>query len=141
RHGEKKLEILKLILMGNSGVGKTNFSQFLRKQRLTKKHISTDSLDIQSWKPPFLKSESGEPMLLNIFDFGGQDYYHDLHRLYYSHDTAYVLLWDTATNFYAERKERLTDNTELVYEDFPIEYWLESIKYVLYGKEAFDFNN
>lgn len=141
KHGEKKLEVLKLILMGNSGVGKTNFSQFLRKQRLSQKHISTDSLDIQSWKPPFLKMENGDPMLVNIFDFGGQDYYHDLHRLYYSHDTAYVLLWDTSTNFYAERKEQLADNTELVYEDFPIEYWLESIKYVLYGKEAYDYNN
>ena len=140
KHGEKKLEILKLILMGNSGVGKTNFSQFLRKQKLNKNHISTDTLEIQSWKAPFLKSESGEPMLVNIFDFGGQDYYHDLHRLYYSHDTAYVLLWDTATNFYSERKGQLADKTELIYEDFPIEYWLESIKYILYGKEAYDYN-
>ncbi|RYY12294.1 MAG: hypothetical protein EOO04_33805, partial [Chitinophagaceae bacterium] len=139
-HGEKKLEVLKLILMGNSGVGKTNFSQFLRKQKLNKTHVSTDTLDIQSWRAPFLKSESGELMLVNIFDFGGQDYYHDLHRLYYSHDTAYVLLWDTATNFYAERKEQLADKTELIYEDFPIEYWLESIKYILYGKEAYVFN-
>ncbi|MHA4846057.1 TIR domain-containing protein [Flavitalea antarctica] len=140
RHGEKKLEVLKLILMGNSGVGKTNFSQFLRKQKLNESHVSTDTLEIQSWKAPFLKSESGEMMLVNIFDFGGQDYYHDLHRLYYSHDTAYVLLWDTATNLYAERKEQLPDKSELIYEDFPIEYWLESIRYILYGKEPYLFN-
>jgi len=139
-HGEKKLEVLKLILMGNSGVGKTNFSQFLRDKEVNQNHVSTDTLEIQSWRAPFLKSESGELMLVNIFDFGGQDYYHDLHRLYYSHDTAYVLLWDTATNFYAERKEKLADKTELIYEDFPIEYWLESIKYILYGKEAHVFN-
>lgn len=139
RYGEKKLEVLKLILMGNSGVGKTNFSQFLRKKQLSQKHHSTDSLDIQSWKAPFLKTETGESMLVNIFDFGGQDYYHDLHRLYYSHDTAYVLLWDTGSNFYAERTEELADKTQLVYEDFPVEYWLESIKYVLYGKEAYDY--
>ncbi|MBC7826556.1 MAG: TIR domain-containing protein, partial [Chitinophagaceae bacterium] len=141
QHGHKKLEVLKLILMGNSGVGKTNFSQFIRKQTLNTNHVSTDTLDIQSWKAPFLKSEDGELMLVNIFDFGGQDYYHDLHRLYYSHDTAYVLLWDTATNYYAERKEELADKTEMIYEDFPIEYWLESIRYILYGKKAIVFDS
>ncbi|MBX2923481.1 MAG: TIR domain-containing protein [Chitinophagaceae bacterium] len=140
KHGEKKLEILKLVLVGNSGTGKTNFSQFLRKKKQAKDHISTDTLDIQSWRPSFLRSaESGEPMLVNIFDFGGQDYYHDLHRLYYSHDTAYVLLWDIVSNCYAERTEKLKDGTELVFENFPIEYWLESIKYNLYGKEVHDY--
>lgn len=139
QHGDKKLEIIKLILVGNSGVGKTNFSELLQKKKINSRHISTDTLSIQSWRAPFLKSESGNEMMVNIFDFGGQDYYHDLHRLYYSHDTAYVLLWDTITNAYAERKEKLNDKTELIYEDFPIEYWLESIQYNLYGKEAFDF--
>ena len=138
-HGDKKLEIIKLILVGNSGVGKTNFSELLQKKKVNSRHVSTDTLSIQSWRAPFLKSESGNEMMVNIFDFGGQDYYHDLHRLYYSHDTAYVLLWDTGTNAYAERKEKLDDTTELIYEDFPIEYWLESIQYNLYGKEAFDF--
>jgi internalin A len=140
QHGDKKLEVVKLILVGNSGVGKTNFSQFLRNQQLNEKHISTDTLDIQTWKAPFLKAESGEEMQVNIFDFGGQDYYHDLHRLYYSHDTAYILLWDTSTNYYDTLKENLSDGTELDYENFPIEYWLESIRYNLFGKEAPDFN-
>lgn len=140
QHGDKKLEIIKLILVGNSGVGKTNFCELIQKKKVTKHHVSTDTLNIQAWRAPFLKSEEGNAMMVNIFDFGGQDYYHDLHRLYYSHDTAYVLLWDTKTNQYAERKENLNDNSELVYEDFPIEYWLESIQYNLYGKESFDFD-
>ncbi|WP_221392587.1 TIR domain-containing protein [Dyadobacter sp. NIV53] len=140
-HGEEKLEILKLILVGNSGVGKTNFSQFLRKVKLNKTHQSTQMLDIQTWKAPFLISEGGDPMRVNIFDFGGQDYYHDAHRLYYSHDTAYVLLWDTSSNFYSERQEILADRTDLVYEDYPIEYWLESIQYNLYGKEIYNYGD
>ena len=140
-HGYKKLEIMKLILVGNSGVGKTNLSQFLRNQTVQKEHISTQVLDIQSWYPDFLKSADGEPMLVNIFDFGGQDYYHDSHRLYYSHDTAYVLLWDSKSNKYEEKEEPLTDTTKLVYENYPIEYWLESIQYNLYGKETVDYTS
>lgn len=134
-YGTRKLEIVKLILVGNSKVGKTNFSEFLRGRTLTKDHNSTHLLDIQSWDATFLKSASGEPMRVNIFDFGGQDYYHDSHRMYYSHDTAYILLWDTATNCYSEETETINGQPEaLVYENFPLEYWLESINYNLFDK-------
>lgn len=135
-YGIRKLEIVKLILVGNSGVGKTNFSQFLRGKRLTPVHNSTHLLDIQGFKAPFLKTESGKPMHVNVFDFGGQDYYHDSHRMYYSHDTMYVLLWDTATNKHSEEADALPagSTNATTYDNFPLEYWLESIKYNLRDK-------
>ena len=134
-YGTRKLEIVKLILVGNSKVGKTNFSEFLRGVKLARNHNSTHLLDIQPWDASFLKTESGEPMRVNIFDFGGQDYYHDAHRMYYSHDTAYILLWDTATNNYSEEPETIAGQPEtLIYENFPLAYWLESINYNLAGK-------
>ncbi|HEV7350952.1 TIR domain-containing protein [Telluribacter sp.] len=141
-YGTKKLEILKLILVGNSRVGKTNLSEFLRGQALTPIHNSTHLLDIQPWDATFLTTESGKPMRVNIFDFGGQDYYHDSHRMYYSHDTAYILLWDTVTNKYSEEQEKgepLSEN--FLYENFPLEYWLESIRYNLTDKFRHDFSN
>jgi internalin A len=135
-YGLKKLEIVKLILVGNSGVGKTNFSQFLRRKRLTRAHNSTHLLNIQGFDAPFLRSESDNPMRINIFDFGGQDYYHDSHRLYYSHDTMYVLLWDAATNRHSVEQDALAagDTVASTYDNFPLEYWLESIKYNLRDK-------
>jgi internalin A len=137
--GTQKLEILKVILIGNSGVGKTNFSQYLRGEQLNQTHESTHVLDIKPWRASFLKSDSGELMLVNIFDFGGQDYYHDLHPLYYSHDTAYVLLWDTSTNHYDEVSEQIEGQTTVWFEHYPLTYWLESISYCLNGKEAYDY--
>ncbi|GAA4470408.1 hypothetical protein GCM10023189_58950 [Nibrella saemangeumensis] len=134
-YGTRKLEIVKFILVGNSKVGKTNFSEFLRGADLTPNHNSTHLLDIKSWDAPFLRSESGTLMKVNIFDFGGQDYYHDSHRMYYSHDTAYILLWDTTTNNYSVETEAVAGQADaLVYENFPLEYWLESINYNLIDK-------
>jgi internalin A len=102
---------------------------------MSPEHNSTHLLDIQSWEAGFLISPSGKPMLVNIFDFGGQDYYHDAHRMYYSHDTAYILLWDTSTNRYSEETEKTNDpDNVLVYENYPLEYWLESINYNLADK-------
>jgi len=138
----RKLEILKLILVGNSNVGKTNLSEFLRGLEITPAHNSTHILDIQTWHAPFLRSESGQLMRVNIFDFGGQDYYHDSHRLYYSHDTAYILLWDTGTNKYSEEVERGNEPDDtIIYENYPLEYWLESINYNLAGRGKISFDS
>jgi len=135
QYGVRKLEMVKMILVGNSRVGKTNFSQFLRKGKIDPKSKSTHLLDIQEWDAPFLKSEDDTVTRVAIFDFGGQDYYHDSHRLYYSHDTAYVLLWDNGTNKYAQIDEPADDSEELLqFENFPLEYWLESIRYNLRDK-------
>lgn len=140
-YGTKRLEVLKLILVGNSKVGKSNFSEFLRGLPITQNHNSTHLLDIQRWDTASIKSERGEAMRVNIFDFGGQDYYHDSHRMYYSHDTAYILLWDTDSNKYSEETE-VSDEPEsnLIYENFPLEYWLESINYNLADRFRLTYN-
>jgi internalin A len=131
----EKLEILKFIIVGNSKVGKTNFCEFLNAKPITVNGTSTHILDIQKLKADFLKSENGTEMELRLFDFGGQDYYHDNHRMYYSHDTAYILLWDTESNKYAEKEETITGaNDTILYDNYPLAYWLESINYNLKGK-------
>jgi internalin A len=131
----EKLEILKFIIVGNSKVGKSNFCEFLNAKPITVNSSSTHILDIQKLKADFLKSESGTEMELRLFDFGGQDYYHDNHRMYYSHDTAYILLWDTESNKYAEKQEAIEGLDDIIlYDNYPLAYWLESINYNLKGK-------
>jgi internalin A len=136
KHGTEQLEIVKLILVGNSRVGKTNFSEFLRHKNITEASKSTHVLDIQLWDAPDFTSASNTPVRVNIFDFGGQDYYHDSHRMYYTHDTAYVLLWDATSNKYSEEIEESEER--ITYENYPLEYWLESINYNLGVKPAGD---
>jgi internalin A len=136
QYGVQKLEVFKLVLVGNSRVGKTNLSQFLRKKKVELNSRSTHLLDIQGWNAPFLVSEKNTLTHIKIFDFGGQDYYHDSHRMYYSHDTAYLLLWDKSSNKYAEEADVHPKTGEtILYENFPLEYWLESISYNIEKKE------
>ncbi|GAA0880166.1 hypothetical protein GCM10009119_31360 [Algoriphagus jejuensis] len=140
QYGVKKLEMFKMILVGNSRVGKTNLSQFLRTGKIDPETSSTHLLDIQPWHASFLKSEDDTLTRVAIFDFGGQDYYHDSHRLYYSHDTAYILLWEPKSNQYEEIREINPKTKEtLIFENFPLEYWLESIQYNLKGKFQSEF--
>jgi internalin A len=148
KYGKRTLQILKLILVGNSGVGKSNLSQFLRKKKMARLHNSTHLLEIEEWYPDFLKTTSGESMRVNIFDFGGQDYYHDAHSLYYSHDTAYILMWDAESNRYSRQEEPIQKSkalstkrpedasSSIIYENYPLNYWLESIQYNLLRKES-----
>ncbi|AYL97650.1 TIR domain-containing protein [Mucilaginibacter celer] len=130
RFGLNNVNILKLVLVGNSRAGKTNFSEFIRTNKITLNSTSTDLLDIQFWRSPFNDEKGGQAIQINIFDFGGQDYYHDAHKMFYSSDTAYILLWDQESNHYEERED--ADN--ITYENYPLEYWLESIKYNLSEK-------
>lgn len=132
--GSQGIHVLKLILVGNSRVGKSNFSHFLRSGRIPEKSESTHLLEIKKWQSP-LEDDAQNPLHINIFDFGGQDYYHDAHRMFYSYDTAYILLWDKATNAYQEVEN---EGDILVYENFPLSYWLESIKFNLIGKVNFN---
>lgn len=142
RYGVQKLEIVKMVLVGNSRVGKTNFSEFLRNGEINNTSTSTHLLDIQGWDAPFLVSENKTLTKINIFDFGGQDYYHDSHRMYYSHDTAYILFWETATNQYSEEKDVHPKSGDAIYyENFPLEYWLESINYNIEGKSLPSYKN
>jgi|GEM_PF-1625506 len=126
------INYLKLILAGNSQVGKTYLSKFLRTGKVPEDGPSTHVLNIENWKPRFLKDKSEETKI-KIFDFGGQDYYHDTHNLFYSSNTAYLLMWDTGSNclqeIYSPQKEYLYDN-------YSIGYWLEAVDVFTRPKES-----
>lgn len=138
KYGKASLDIIKVILVGNSNVGKSDLSRFLRKQPISKEHRSTQVLDIQPWITDLDINGKNSTVKIYLYDFGGQDYYHDAHRMYYSEDTAYILLWDTECNKFNEKIEKgnAENNTmDILYDDYPIPYWLESIKYNLESKK------
>lgn len=131
KHGKENLNILKIIILGNSSVGKSDLSRFLRNQNISKKHDSTEILEIKKWDLDIDINGKDQNTIINLFDFGGQDYYHDSHRMFYSSDTAYILIWDTETNRYGEGNDG-----KMTYENFPISYWLESIHYNLMNHKS-----
>lgn len=129
---------VKLILAGNSHAGKTSLRDYLRNPAAAcPDKPSTHWLEIE--EIPFQSST------LRVFDFGGQEYYHDTHHLFFTHQTAYVLVWDEKSNVLATcETEQIPhgggkpEKVEL--QHYPLEYWLDSIRFHVspYEKHAHD---
>lgn len=137
---------IKLILVGNSEVGKTTLAKYLDNENgLNVKHYSTHWLEERKVTSKHLLDKIKQKCTINLFDFGGHDFFHDTHHLFFSSNTIYILLWDVYTNCLNKRTAIQVDSKgnekEVEFQDFPLNYWLDSIKfYVKEDKiEVFDF--
>jgi internalin A len=118
---------IKMILIGNSTVGKTTMAKYLKENQYEKLQNTTHGIEVTTWT-----LSSNKNLKVHIWDFGGQEYYHATHRLFLSHNTVYCLLWNTKTN-----KQALVDEILFVdgkkfkvkLEHYPLEYWLKNIRY------------
>jgi len=133
---EKEIQIkpfknadIKLILIGNSNVGKSTFVHWLKNEKVDKTLPTTHWLDLGDWNA----KRGGKNYTVRIFDFGGQEYYHDTHHLFFTNRTAYTLMWDGASNRFDELQIKQTQSDgvkkDVKIETFPLEYWLDSIRY------------
>lgn len=135
---------IKVILVGNSEVGKSTLVKYLDKENgLEDEHLPTLWMDEKIIKSKYLVNTIKEECLLHVFDFGGHDYYHDTHHLFYSTNTIYLLLWDKETDNLNTRKiiQKTRENLEIEVEtqDYPIRYWLDSVKFYTKDVEADNF--
>lgn len=120
---------IKLILVGNSSVGKSTLASWLINEKVDKTINTTHWMDIKIW----IAKHNGLSLNVRIFDFGGQEYYHDTHHLFFTNRTAYVLLWDEKSNHFDEIKieqQQIDKSLGVVdIQTFPLEYWLDSISF------------
>ncbi len=125
---------VKLIFVGNSGAGKTQLSKFFESGKLDKARESTHGIRLKRWLPNGTASPAlanlKEKVAANIWDFGGQEYYHGTFRLFLSNYAVYVLLWEKDTN----RNEILsTDvhdgNPPEDLQHYQYKYWLDNIRH------------
>ena len=109
---------VKLILVGEGRVGKTSLSNALTDNNFTlEDEKSTEGINIQQWNIPNEEVIKYNPdikrdLLINIWDFGGQEIYHSTHQFFLTKKSLYLLITES-------RKE---DS----HEDFF--YWLNIIK-------------
>ncbi|MDV3662437.1 hypothetical protein CMU70_18555 [Elizabethkingia anophelis] len=135
---------LKVILIGNSEVGKSTLLKYLNSGiDLDKNHHPTLWMDEKSIVSKYSISSIGKTCLLHVFDFGGHDYYHDTHHIFFGSNTIYLLLWDQKTNHFNERKTLQVNHhgksVEIETQDYPLKYWLDSVKYISKNIEAENF--
>ena len=130
---------VKLILTGNSESGKTTLVEYLKTERIKKDIKTTHWMEVSNWEPGIklekLKSDINPEgkFIVRIFDFGGQEYYHDTHHLFFTNNTAYLLVWDKYSNILGVRDTNIITNInekkKVKLQHYPLEYWLEAIKH------------
>ena len=80
----------KMILVGQGAVGKTSLVNRLLYNSYESPN-TTEGINIEKWK---FEGADGEPYVLNVWDFGGQEIYHATHQFFLTRRTLYLLIWD-----------------------------------------------
>ncbi|RFM30966.1 leucine-rich repeat domain-containing protein [Chitinophaga silvisoli] len=133
----------KCILFGNGETGKTALSHYLRTGNFFPVNDRTHGIMIDTWKlgrnewtdqfgTSIIKAVDAHDMsdapvrnesfTFNIWDFGGQEFYHATHRLFMSTDVLYLVLWEQESDYQDEERGI-----------FPKEYWVDNIQHYAAG--------
>ncbi|AFY57475.1 leucine-rich repeat (LRR) protein [Rivularia sp. PCC 7116] len=92
----------KFLIIGEGGAGKTSLAKKIEDEnyKLNPNEESTQGIDVIQWKFPL---ENGKEFRVNIWDFGGQEIYHQTHQFFLTKRSLYALVADSRrenTNFY-----------------------------------------
>lgn len=109
-HGANREWISKMVVVGEGGVGKTSLLRALRGEPFVADEETTHGIEIKQL-PLAHPAKDDVTMLLNTWDFGGQEIYHATHQFFLTNRSLYVLAW----------------NARLGYEQGKLNYWLDTI--------------
>jgi len=130
RQGEIENDHIRLIFLGNSTSGKTSLAKFIGTGKYEVEEKTTHGIQRFTWE---LQKEDGNTYRVNVWDFGGQEYYHATHRIFLGNNAVYVVVCSSETEtdktietfLYLENGE----TTKEMLQHYPYTYWLDSIKY------------
>ncbi len=92
----------KFLIVGEGGAGKTSLANKIKDEnyKLQPEEKSTQGIDVIRWD---FTLPNGKDFRVNIWDFGGQEIYHQTHQFFLSKRSFYALVADTRkenTDFY-----------------------------------------
>ena len=121
---------VKVILLGNGRVGKTQLCRRLRGEPFDEEVESTHGVKI--WRQPLRVRSDGEErsFQVNWWDFGGQDIYHGTHALFLRSRAVFLVLWTPRL----ENREESEENG-IPLRNQPLGYWLDYVR-TLAGRDS-----
>jgi len=120
--GEAPASRVKLFILGNGSVGKTQVSRRLRGERFDPSEPSTHG--IHRGVIEIARSQAGLPSVVaHLWDFGGQDIYLGTHALFLDAQAIYVVAWNPAH----ENTDAFEENGVLM-RNRPLDYWLAYVR-------------
>jgi internalin A len=112
---------VKLLLLGNGGVGKTQIARFLAGAAFDTRWDSTHGIQVVAGATP---DSVAARLHLQIWDFGGQDIYHGTHVLFLRSPAVVMPVW-------AKTREN-RDGYELnglSFRNHPLNYWTDVVRH------------
>lgn len=109
---------IKVLLLGNPNIGKSNLLEYLETNEVP---ILKDSTHGVRYKQIVLNDIN-----FHIWDFGGQEYFHSTHKLFFSPNALNIILWG---------KDIPRNSDEIENQFFNLDYWLRIVEQLNYKSE------
>ncbi len=122
----------KVIVLGNGGVGKTELIRALRGEPFDPDQEATHAIRLWKWDGQtdgdgfrlYPDELPNTELHLNIWDFGGQDLYHNTHRLFMETSAVFVIVERARDPDQPYRSEHPDDLVR------PLQFWLDQVRAV-----------
>lgn len=102
---------VKLLIIGEGGTGKSSLLRALRNQHFDAVLSTTHGIEVDSLKLSH-PNKKNTNVILNTWDFGGQQIYHATHQFFLTKRSMYIVTW----------------NARLGVKQSRLDYWLETIQ-------------
>ena len=112
---------VKLMILGNGRVGKTQICRRLRRESFDEAVPSTHGIQVSSLLLAPLVSDA--PVTLKIWDFGGQDIYLGTHALFLKSRAIFPLVWTPKSE-----AEQFHTHGGFTFRNQPLAYWLAYVR-------------
>ncbi|MEI7461727.1 MAG: leucine-rich repeat domain-containing protein, partial [Pirellula sp.] len=119
--GAEHVVDVKVIVIGNGRIGKTQICNRLRGEPFEVQADSTHGITVRQTELPMCAGS--DPAVLNLWDFGGQDLYHGTHSLFLKSRAVFVVVWTPK----AETKVEY-EYGGMRFRNQPLPYWLDYVR-------------
>lgn len=111
--------VSKMLVCGEGGVGKTSLLRALRGEEFVEGLETTHGIGVETLelKHP---SESEVTMMINSWDFGGQQIYHATHQFFLTDRSVFLLVWDARHGWEAGKLYQWLDRIQAKAPESPV---------------------